>query len=231
MQAARGQSVLAWASVIRLICSIHAAMPNRLPNDGVDMDEEHLVADEDRSRYAAQMERIKLRIDEAQRVACELGDERGLIYAAAQLRLAIEEIAFASLVGNRKAMEEAERSLALNGWDKAIKSLRTVNPEYWPRGVIEIRGETNEWIDVTDGLFESDVARTWGRLSQLLHARNPWRGVPDLKSEGEFMMSLIGQLRTTLNAHFITLAGDRQKLFCQVGSQPVRVYLFTRVDE
>ena len=206
-------------------------MPNRLPNDGVDMDEEHRVADEDRSRYAAQMERIKLRIDEAQRVACELGDERGLIYAAAQLRLAIEEIAFASLVGNRKAMEEAERSLALNGWDKAIRSLRTVNPEYWPRGVIEIRGETNEWIDVTDGLFESDVARTWGRLSQLLHARNPWRGVPDLKSEGEFMMSLIGQLRTTLNAHFITLAGDRQKLFCQVGSQPVRVYLFTRVDE
>ena len=55
--------------------------------------------------------------------------------------------------------------------------------------------------------------------------------VPSIESKSEFMMSLIGQLRTTLNAHFITLAGDRQKLFCQVGSQPVRVYLFTRVDE
>lgn len=195
------------------------------------MDEEHLVDDEDRNRYAAQMERVKLRIDEALRLLDEIRDERGLVYSAAQLRLALEETAFASLVGNRKAMLEAERSVALSGWDKASKSLRAINPDYWPCGVIEVRGESNEWLDVNGGLAEPDVAKTWGRLSQLLHARNPWREAPDLKAEGKFMRGLIGQLRTTLNSHFITLAGGRQKLFCQVGSQPVRVYLFSRVDD
>jgi len=192
------------------------------------MDEDHAVNDDDRSRYAAQMERIKLRIDEAERVADELRDERGILYAATQLRLAVEEIAFASLVGNRKAMEDAERSVALNGWDKATKSLRAINPDYWPCGVTE---EENKWLDVVGGLAEPDVARTWGRLSQLLHARKPWRGVPDLEDENAFIRQLIGQLRTTLNSHFITLVGGRQRLFCQVWSQPVRVYLFALVDE
>lgn len=194
------------------------------------MEEAHAVEDNDRYRYAAQMERIKLRVDEAQRVVTELRDERGLLYAAAQLRLALEEIAFASLVGNRKAMEEAERSVALNGWDKAIKSLRAVNPDYWPRGVTEVPGEPIKWEDVSGALVEADVARAWGRLSQLLHARNPWHEAPALEAQGTFIRQLIGQLRTTLNSHFITMVGGRQKLFCQVGSQPVRVYLFALVD-
>lgn len=192
------------------------------------MDENHSLNDDDRYRYAAQMERIKLRIDEAQRVVDEFRDERGVLYAATQLRLAVEEIAFASLVGNRKAMEDAERSLELNGWDKASKSLRAINADYWPCGVTE---QKNEWLDVAGGLTEPDVARIWGRLSQLLHARNPWRDVPDVKAESVFIRQLIGRLRTTLNSHLITLVGGRQKLFCQVWSQPVRVYLFALVDE
>ncbi len=96
------------------------------------MVEEFLIEDEDRNRYAGQMERVKLRIDEALRLIDEIQDERALVYAAAQLRLALEETAFASLVGNRKSMEEAERSVALSGWDKASKSLRAINPDYWP---------------------------------------------------------------------------------------------------
>ncbi|MGD8151397.1 hypothetical protein [Ornithinimicrobium sp. Y1694] len=195
------------------------------------MDEEYLVDDEDRKRYAAQMERVRLRIDEAAGVVDQIRDERAVVYAAVQLRLAIEEVAFASLVGNRKAMEEAERSVAVNGWDKVTKSLKVINPNYWPRGVREVRGETNEWLDVTGGVAESDVARIWGRLSQVLHARNPWREPLDLKEERAFIQELIGRLRTTLNSHFITLVGGRQKLFCQVGSQPVRVYLFSRVED
>lgn len=195
------------------------------------MEEDYAVEDNDRYRYAAQMERIKLRIDEAQRVITEVRDERGLLYAAAQLRLALEEIAFASLVGNRKAMEVAERSVAQNGWDKAIKSLRAINPDYWPRGVTEVPGDPVEWVDVTGALEESDVAKAWGRLSRLLHARNPWHDEPDFKAEGAFIRQLIGQLRTTLSSHFITMVGGRQRLFCQVWSQPVRVYLFSLVDD
>lgn len=195
------------------------------------MIEDHLVNDEDRARYAAQMERVKLRIDESLRLFEEISDERAVVYAAAQLRLALEEIAFASLVGNRQAMETAERSVTLNGWDKAIKSLRGINPNYWPHGVREVRGERNEWLDVEGGLAEPEVARVWGRLSQLLHARNPWRDPLDLKDERRFMMDLIGQLRITLNSHFITLVGGRQRLFCQVGSSPVRVYVFSLVDD
>lgn len=81
------------------------------------------------------------------------------------------------------------------------------------------------------GLAEPDVAKTWGRLSQLLHARNPWRAAPDFVAENSFVRQLIDQLRTTLNSHLIALVGGRQELFCQVWAQPVRVYLFTLVDE
>lgn len=194
------------------------------------MEEEDLIGDEDRNRYAGQMERVKLRIDEARRLLDELRDERGLVYAAAQLRLALEEIAFASLISNRRTLEEAERSVALHGWDKASKSLRAINPDYWPRGVVEVRGDENEWLDAIGGLAEPEVAKSWGRLSQLLHGRNPWRDPLDFLEEGRFMRELIERLRVTLSSHTITLVGGRQKLFCQVWSHPVRVYLFGLVD-
>ncbi len=197
------------------------------------MDGETGVEESDRIRYAGQLERIKLRIDEADRIRKEIRDERGVVYAAAQLRLALEEIAYASLVGNRSAMEQAERSLLVSGWDKASKSLKAINPDYWPRGISEFPGEDgnpSKWLDVTDGLSESDVARAWGRLSQILHARNPWHVSSDFKAESTFISDLIGKLRKTLSSHLIKLVGGEHLLFCQVGASPVRVYIFGRVD-
>ncbi len=62
------------------------------------------------------MERVKLRIDEAENLLKTWTDERGLIYSAVQLRLAIEEIAFASLVGNRHVLESSSgQSASRNG--------------------------------------------------------------------------------------------------------------------
>lgn len=199
--------------------------------EGVLVGAADVVPEDDRLRYAGQMERIKGRIDEAQRVIDDLRDERGLLYAATQLRLAVEEIAFASLVGNRSEMAAAEYSLSVGGWDKAMKALRRTNPEFWPRGVIETRGESNEWVDRPGRLADPDVARVWGRLSRLLHARNPWTDDLDLAAEADFVRHLVGQLRVTLSSHVITLAGGRYKLLCQVGSEPVSFYIFERVAE
>ena len=69
-----------------------------------------LVDDDDRARYATQMERVKLRIDEAANLLNSIHDERAVLYAAVQLRLVLEELSFASLEGNRKALEQAQLS-------------------------------------------------------------------------------------------------------------------------
>lgn len=91
------------------------------------MAEDYAVGESDRVLYAKQIERIKLRLDEIHRLNRDMRDEHRVLYAAAQLRLAIEEVSFASLVGNRKLLETAERSIRLNGWDKANKALSNVS--------------------------------------------------------------------------------------------------------
>lgn len=186
----------------------------------------------DQVTYVAQMERVKLRIDEADTLLREGKDERCMIYAAAQLRLAVEEVAFSSLVGNRQAMEEAERSIRVKDWGAVCKGLRAVNPDYWPRGIRQVKtGEVIQWVDVQGGLEETDSPRVWGRLSSLLHARNPWLPAINLGEEREFLVSVISGLRLTLNEHLLSLVGDREKLCCQVGADPVRVYAFGLVDD
>ena len=191
-----------------------------------------LVDDDDRARYATQMERVKLRIDEAANLLNSIHDERAVLYAAVQLRLVLEELSFASLVGNRKALEQAQLSWNQRNWDAAVKSLRRLNPEYWPRGVAEVNEiDKSEWIDIEGGLSEASVARIWGRLSAILHAKNPWDDRLNVSAEAAFVRDLISVLRLTLSSHFITLVGGAQLLFCRVWSSPIQVYLFSQQDE
>lgn len=195
------------------------------------MTEDYAVGESDRVLYAKQIERIKLRLDEIYRLNRDMRDERGVLYAAAQLRLAIEEVSFASLVGNRKLLEAAERSIRLNGWDKANKALSNVNPDYWPSGVIEVAHDDGRrsWEEAPDVLTVDEVPKIWGRLSAQLHAKNPYVTPLDLGTEAAFILESSSRLVRTLNSHLIKLAGTSELLFCQAWSTPVRVYLFGEV--
>lgn len=191
------------------------------------------VPADDRILYAGQMERVKLRIDEADALLRRpKADERDLIYGAAQLRLAIEEIAFASLIGNRQAMEVAARSTRYKDWDAARKSLRSINPKYWPHAIRQVRKDhSTEWVDADGGLAEGEVSRVWGRLSALLHARNPWSEPFSLEDESAFLQSVVSRLRVLLGEHLVQLVGSRELLCCQVWASPVRVYAFGLVGD
>lgn len=195
------------------------------------------TTDEDRTRYAGLMERIKLRVSEAsgllnaKKARNGRIDERHLLYAAAQLRLVIEETAYSSFVANRRAMEDAERSMRKNDWDAVTKALRAINPAYWPTGIEQVRRADGsiEWLNQADVLHEVDCARVRGRLSALLHARNPRFPPSNLREEVAFVRRLIRQLTNTLNEHLVYMVGRDELLCCQVWSEPVRVYVFAAV--
>lgn len=191
------------------------------------------TSDDDRTLYARQMERVKLRIEEASTLVQAGHDERSVLYAAAQLRIAIEEVAFASLVGNRRAMEEAERTTKSKDWETVRKSLRMVNPGYWPRGIEQVRKNDGkiEWVDAVGGLKEHECGRARGRLSGLLHARSPWLPDIDWQSERSFISTIQTRLQVTLNEHLVSMVGGEELLCCTVWSNPVRVYAFGLVEE
>lgn len=184
--------------------------------------------------YAHQMERVKLRINEAATLMRDRKDERALVYSAAQLRLAIEEVVFSSLVSNQRALAEAQASLDANrDMGGTRKLVSRVNPEYWPRGVTQVTkvDGVTEWLNRDDGLSKKKYPQAWGRLSRLLHARNPFLAPLNLKEEGKLIERLIGQLRATLNEHIIKMADVDELLNCQVGNDPVRVHGFGRVSD
>lgn len=196
-------------------------------------DPEYRTTQQDRNSYVAVMSRVKLRIDEAEKeLRKPQGDERNIIYAALQLRLAIEEIAFSSFVANRQALEEAARSTRVKKWDEARKALSAINSKYWPIGVelVSLDGEPDRWDSKIDQLTEEACAPAWGRLSTLLHARNPALPALDLTEEAAFAEDLVGKLRATLNEHLVHMVGEKELLCCQVGAEPIRLYVFERRD-
>lgn len=70
-------------------------------------------SESDLEKYVGVMTRVKLRIEEARTLLWTAKDERPGLYVAVQLRLAIEEVAVASFVGNRRVLEELNFSQQL----------------------------------------------------------------------------------------------------------------------
>ena len=189
------------------------------------------TTEQDRNLYCAVMSKVKLRIDEAGRLVWKRGmDERDLIYGAIQLRLAIKEIAYSSFVANRLALQDAARSTRVRKWSEATKVLSAINPSYWPVGVklVKADGETDRWDTQADQLTEEACAPAWGRLSALLHARNPMLPDFDLAEEAAFAQDLVRKLKATLNEHLVHMVGHDELLCCQMGSDPIRLYIFGR---
>jgi hypothetical protein len=111
-------------------------------------------------------------------------DRHQLEYAALQLRMAIESIALASLVANRRDLEAASIAFHRKGADAAGKVVKKLNPNYWPRPINVIPattpGESWRLEPITNGfLQECEWRSQWGYLSSLLHAKNPFTSKPD----------------------------------------------------
>lgn len=186
--------------------------------------------------YVAHMERIKLRIEETRRLLHKIRpDERDTLYAALQLRIAIEETACASLIANRTAFEDAERAFRLKKFKEVQKALASINSAYWPEAVEEWEpdpktGRPTKWEPVAGALTGAEWLKNWGELSELLHMRNPWFDARNIGADHRFVKQVMSNLVNTLNAHVTKLAGGKHLIMAQVGHSPVRAYTFRQIS-
>lgn len=191
--------------------------------------------EEDVRLYEAHMNRIKLRIDEARGLLYKKSsDERDLLYAVLQLRIAIEETACASLIANRVSFEDAEKAFRLKRFEEVQKALKLLNPSYWPKAVKESAPEPNteavaSFEPVEGSLTDTEWMKIWGKLSSMLHMRNPWLPERDIKRNHQFAKTVVDKLVTTLNAHVTELVGGQHFVMAQVYASPVRAYGFSLV--
>lgn len=198
--------------------------------------EDNAPTAEDVRFYAAHMERIKLRIDEARGLLYKKpADERDTLYAALQLRMAIEETACASLIANRPSFEDAEKAFRLKRFEEVQKTLKSLNPSYWPRAVKETApdpktGAVGNFEPVKDALTGAEWMQTWGKLSPMLHMRNPWLPERDKKKDRQFVTTTLEKLVITLNSHVTELVGGQHFVMAQVWASPVRAYGFSQIQ-
>lgn len=182
--------------------------------------------------YSKIMTRVKLRIEEARGLVFSAKDERDAVYAAIQLRLAIEEVAVASFVGNRPLLENLNMNLAKVSWKTSRSQLKQLNSRYWPEGIRQIRHEDGsfEWASVEDAIPESEVPEIWGKLSSLLHARSPFTDPTDWPRAIQYQKTLVKRLISTFNEHILHLH-DSDLLVCgQFWADPPNFYIFKAVD-
>lgn len=187
----------------------------------------------DLEKYIAVMTRVKLRIDEAKTLLWTAKDERSGLYAAVQLRLAIEEVAVASFVGNRRVLENLNYSLRKVSWKSARKLLLELNARYWPNGITQVRHPDGqiEWTDADGRIEEEEVAEIWGRLSSLLHAANPYDEPINWPDTIACLREVTSRLILTLSEHILHLYGSTHLVCGQFWSDPPNFYIFENVGD
>ncbi|WP_324644168.1 hypothetical protein [Pseudarthrobacter sp. LT1] len=186
---------------------------------------------EDFTLYADQMEKIKARIDAAamflQPPHVYPSVEAGLL----QLRLALEALALSSLVTNRKAVATVSAAFMKKDHAGALKLVKRVNADYYPlpsEQTLDESGRAVAMREITEGfLTEGEYLPVWGRLSEWMHARNPFQIMPDPAEGAAFGEDVIGKLVALLNHHTVQLLERGELLACMMNeSESGRVHVF-----
>src|SRR5699024_3403378 len=82
---------------------------------------------------------------------------------------------------------------------------------------------------VEGSLTDTEWMKIWGKLSSMLHMRNPWLPERDIKRNHQFAKTVVDKLVTILNAHVTELVGGQHFVMAQVYASPVRAYGFSLV--
>jgi len=173
------------------------------------------------NEYLDQMEEIKQRVAAIKKLSEISRGQLGLnvitecIYL--QFRKILELIAMSSLVANKQALQEMERSIKKLGkkWngEEILKIVERINPDFYPVPVIETPSQEPMFkmnlVDKTDGfLSREDFSRLYNLCGDILHADNPLGKKTDYKAlliEGPRWE---GKILELLGPHKITLVGQ-----------------------
>ena len=144
-------------------------------------------------------------------------DFANLIHAAAHLRLVLERVATASFVASYELFKEAEQNVqGAKDFGEMRKRVRALNQHYWPSafGPVEYGGNKGLGVISDKGLSESDVGRSFGVVSRLLHAPNPFRKKTSTPDDDLLkLQDLVQNLRDLLTFHVVQIADSSEFLY------------------
>ena len=176
------------------------------------------------NKYASCMQEIKNRteaITSIYKKRCStLYSITNTEFVALQFRKIFELIALANLVANKDEYEKV-RACFQTDWNGKgiIKTLRKINPNYFPEGVIRKDSKDPkckcEWQAKKEGvLTEVLYENAYDRTSCILHAKNPFNtdneSIDTLNRE---LLCYINLIVNLLNEHTVTLCND-DKINC-----------------
>jgi hypothetical protein len=191
---------------------------------------EHPVGPDDRKRYSEVLEEMSVRLRGAREYLDGEPTVATVEYAALQLRKVLELIIMASLVTNRIAVEGIGQALARADADRARKLARKANPHYWPKAT-QVSGNTFSPMPEGQVLAESEWGRAFGRVSDLLHAGNPYAPAIDIATEHAELSDIERRLTGLLTKHLMVVAGANHMLLGQISDDDVSVITMLRAPE
>ena len=125
--------------------------------------------------------------------------------ACLQLRLAIEQVAFASLVAMRATCEEQWVAYRKeNDFGRLLARLAKINPRFLPTSVKLLGRDERGMMRMIDGdvqLSRFDLEEMYGRLGNVLHARNPFKREMPLDDYRARLRENTKRLRDYLGVH------------------------------
>ena len=192
----------------------------------------------DLNKYCQVMEGVKRRTKVVRHF---LGQPNHALYQAAaiesaclQVRKILELVALGSLVANQDIWNGSLRELR-NAWNAndILKRLRTVNPDFYPQPVVEVplTGPAKSDIkDLTEGfLTEGMFCDLYGKLGEVLHAKNPLGPPTDYDYWLEAIPQQMNLIIKLLNSHKIKLLDDPNMFLIHMNDQSdgnVKGYVF-----
>jgi hypothetical protein len=180
-------------------------------------DDDRLIPEQDEQLYLRVLREIYVRV-EAFRAASGSTDLHGIEFGALQLRMALELIVMGSLVTNKAQIEAITSALANKKLDQARKLAKRANPDYWPKPTTPHR-QPNGIIDlrpVEGALTEGKWERRYGELSELLHARNPYKKPIDIDKARERLHRIADELIALTNHYSVHLADRDGMMIAQI---------------
>lgn len=191
---------------------------------------------DDMQRYAALMTQVKYRTEHALSWLEDPPTFPRLEAAAGQIRLMLETVMLGSIITNRSVLDQTTAALARADHERAWRLVKRRNPDYWPeptRQILEGPGRYR-WEPVLEGfLREEDYHRTWGSVSEWLHARNPYAALTDPVAAARDLRSTTYSIVRLLEHHSVHLLDRDYVLNClMVGSDGlVHITAFQRLPD
>jgi hypothetical protein len=192
-------------------------------------EDEHPASEEDRARYSDVLNEMGTRARGAHEYLEVSPPTLATVeYAALQLRMVLELIVMASFATNRVAVEEVTAALERKNVDEARKLARNANPHYWPRAVVPTGNAGLEGRSTEEVLTEDEWGRAYGKVSALLHARNPFAPPLNVGETHDYLQDLLPLVRNLLSMHVMLMAGANHLLVGQITDDEVAVISMNR---